>query len=98
MVSIAGDWAEFRFYRPKARHVYLIGDFNGWKIGELPMSRETQGYWTAGLKLTPGIHKFRYYADGQWFCDYAAYGIEYGPFGPDGVLRVAPVSGTSKAS
>jgi len=30
----------------------------------------------------------RRHADGEWFADYASFGIEYGPFGPDGVVNV----------
>ena len=89
MVQTHGDWAEFRFYRPDARKVSLAGDFNHWRTVELPMRRDPDGYWTAGLRLANGTHKFRYFADGQWFCDYAAFGIEYGPFGPDSVVEVS---------
>lgn len=31
---------EFRFFRPTARHVQLVGEFNGWDPSATPMSRE----------------------------------------------------------
>jgi 1,4-alpha-glucan branching enzyme len=79
----------FRFYRPEAKDVCLVGDFNGWRLGELPMERSAGGYWTAVLDLPVGVYRFRYFADGEWFCDFAAFGVEYGPFGPDGIIRIS---------
>lgn len=83
------DWAEFRFYRPAAARVYLLGDFNGWRVGDLPMRRDAQGHWTAALRLPTGEYRFRYWADGTWFCDFAAFGVNHGPFGLDSVVLVA---------
>jgi len=75
MVIVNGNQAEFSFFRPAARQV--------------PMIRRSDGHWQAKLSLPPGTFKFRYCADGEWFTDYAAFGIEFGPFGPDSLLRVA---------
>jgi len=91
MVRVSNGCARFRFYRPQAGYVCLAGDFNGWQLGELHMKRGPLGWWTGTLCLPPGTYRFRYEADGEWFTDYASYGIEYGPFGPDGVVRVAAV-------
>ena len=44
MVTVNGNRAEFIFYRPKARSVYLTGDFNGCAIGDLSMTCD-RGYW-----------------------------------------------------
>jgi 1,4-alpha-glucan branching enzyme len=35
MVTVKGDWVEFRFYRPQAGSVDVVGDFNGWQEGQL---------------------------------------------------------------
>jgi 1,4-alpha-glucan branching enzyme len=83
-----GNLVEFRFYRPQAQEVHVVGDFNGWQPGRDPMRRRDDGQWQARLELPPGTFKFRYYADGRWFTDFAAFGIEYGPFGPDGIVTV----------
>jgi len=42
------------------------------------------------MRLPAGEFKFRYCADGEWFADYAAFGVEPGRFGLDSVVRVAP--------
>ena len=88
MVTINGSRVEFSFYRPQAQQVHLCGDFNDWRGGELPMIRTAEGYWSAELRLPAGEFKFRYCADGQWFTDYAAFGVEPGRFGMDSVVRV----------
>ncbi len=88
MVTTNGNRAEFSFYRPQANAVHLAGDFNDWRSAELPMVRSEDGYWQAELRLPAGEFKFRYYADGEWFTDYAAFGLEPGRFGLDSVVRV----------
>lgn len=89
MVEVRNGWVVFQFFRPRAGQVDLVGDFNGWRTGQLPMQRDEGGYWTAALRLPPGSYRFLYCADGRWFCDFAAFGVEHGPFGPDGVVHVA---------
>jgi 1,4-alpha-glucan branching enzyme len=93
MVTVHGSYVQFRFYRPAAKAVHLAGEFNAWRVDQLKMVPEGNGYWLAVLRLPPGSYRFRYLADGQWYTDYAAFGIEYGPNGPEGVVRVAPLHG-----
>jgi len=88
MVTVHGNYVQFRFFRPWARRVELVGDFNGWRQGELQMVSNGDGYWLAAMQLPQGSYKFRYWVDGQWFTDYAAFGIEYGPLGVDSIVRV----------
>ena len=88
MVKVTGEWVEFSFFRPNAKSVHLAGDFNGWNAAELPMVYRGNGYWSAQMKLAEGEYKFRYCADGQWFTDYAAFGVEPGRFGMDSLVRV----------
>ncbi|MDM8006133.1 MAG: hypothetical protein QUV05_08310 [Phycisphaerae bacterium] len=82
---------EFRFYRPGARHVTLAGEFNGWNRTSLPMHVHSDGWWRYVIRLTPGCYQFRYLADGEWHTDYAAFGLEHGPFGVNSVVKVEPV-------
>ena len=89
MVTVKDSMATFRFYRPTARQVYLVGDFNQWRAEVMPMRRGEDGYWQATVRLTPGNFRFRYCADGHWYSDFAAFGLEPGPFGWDSVVRVA---------
>jgi len=88
MVTLKDNLVEFRFFRPHASQVHLAGDFNNWREGELPMQAAGEGYWVARMKLPAGEFKFRYCADGEWFTDYAAFGVEPGRFGMDSVVRV----------
>lgn len=88
MVIVRNGLAEFKFFRPQARQVFLAGDFNGWQTTAMPMKRTSEGYWYALLRLPRGIYRFRYLADNVWFTDYAAFGIERGPLGTDSILRV----------
>jgi 1,4-alpha-glucan branching enzyme len=88
MVRVMENVAEFRFYRPGAHRVHLAGDFNGWRADELPMARTPEGFWQARVRLPGGTFRFRYFADGQWYTDYAAFGVEPGPYGPVGVVFV----------
>ncbi len=88
MVTIQGECAEFRFYRPGAREVLLAGDFNDWDAVRTPMTSVGNGYWSAKLDLPAGEYRFRYCADGEWFTDYAAFGVEPGEYGLDSLVRV----------
>jgi len=89
MVTVKGNVADFRFFRPQARQVCIVGDFNNWKPMQLEMKRSEGGYWSSQLQLPPGEFKFRYWADGEWFTDFAAFGVEYGPCGFDSLVRIA---------
>ena len=88
MVERKGRFLEFRFFRPDASRAFLAGDFNRWSVGDLPMRRTGRGYWKARLRLPSGTDRFRYWADGQLYCDYTAFGIVYGAYGPDGVVEI----------
>jgi 1,4-alpha-glucan branching enzyme len=83
-----GECTEFRFFRPGAKEVLIAGDFNGWDAASTPMRSVGNGYWSAKLNLPAGEYRFRYCADGEWFTDYAAFGVEPGDFGLDSLVRV----------
>lgn len=78
---------EFAFLRPGARQVRLAGDFNGWQP-TFHMNQRADGWWRCRVQLAPGLYQFRYQADGQWYNDYAAFGLEHGPFGLNSVAKV----------
>lgn len=89
MVTIRDDgFAEFNFFRPRASDVFLVGDFNSWRGDQLRMVRQDDGSWTLRLGLPAGEYRFRYLADGAWFTDFAAFGVEPTRFGLDSILRV----------
>ena len=88
MVRIENQWVEFSFFRPEAEKVCVAGDFNNWKIGDIELCKCKNGYWRTKVKIPAGEYKFRYCADGQWFTDYAANGIEPGRFGMNSIIIV----------
>jgi 1,4-alpha-glucan branching enzyme len=88
---------EFRFYRPRAERVFVAGTFNGWRTDASPMRQEPDGWWRATLAFAPGVHQFRYVADGEWYTDFAAHGLEHGKFGFNSLL-VIPELGTRIAA
>jgi len=90
MVNVDNGTVEFSFFRPQAQAVYLAGDFNEWRTDQLLMNRNGDGYWSCRMQLPAGVYKFRYCADGVWYTDYAAFGVEPGQFGMDSVLNVRP--------
>ncbi|MFP4106116.1 MAG: glycogen-binding domain-containing protein [Phycisphaerae bacterium] len=89
MVDVHGRWAEFRFFRPGAKQVRLAGEFNDWDHRQLLMAPTGDGWWEARMKLPAGSFRFKYWADGQWFSDYAAFGLEPGPHGYESVVRIS---------
>jgi 1,4-alpha-glucan branching enzyme len=92
MTSVTGDgFVEFRFYRPQASRVSVVGEFNSWIDGLLQMKPDGEGWWSASTQLKPGDYRFRYVADGVWYTDYASHGIEAGPNGWNAVLVVPPL-------
>ena len=92
MVTRQANCVTFRFFRPAAHRVYLVGDFNGWGHEPLPMSRARDGYWVAALRLPPGDHQFQYLADGDAYLDFAANGLEFGPLGANSVVTIPPAA------
>lgn len=88
MVAVSGRQVEFTFFRPDARQVRVVGDFNNWTTDGPTMDRDERGYWRLRMELPPGEFRFRYRADGRWYTDYAAFGVEHGPYGLNSVLLV----------
>jgi 1,4-alpha-glucan branching enzyme len=93
MTSVKPDGRiEFRFYRPRAKEVSVAGSFNGWSTERLKMSPQSGGWWSLTTTLPEGDHRFRYCADGEWYTDFAANGVEL----EKGVLNSLLTVGTPK--
>jgi 1,4-alpha-glucan branching enzyme len=90
MVTVSRSVASFRFFPPGARQVFLVGDVNAWCPGDLAMAREASGYWRATIRLPAGDFRFRYWADGDWYSDFAAFGLDVAPHGHNSVVRIGP--------
>src|SRR4051812_41615644 len=91
MTSIRPDGRiEFRFYRPGATEVKVVGTFNKWDVCATPMQQldGAEGWWIAEADIAAGEHSFRYVADGHWFTDFAANGVERNKYGWNSILIV----------
>lgn len=78
--------------------VYITGSFNGWSTHATPMQKVGQGKWQARLQLPPGEHQFRYYANGQWFTDYAAGGVVPNGFGEFNSILAVPSTASAPSA
>ena len=58
------EFVEFSLAAGKAKAVDLIGDFNGWKPGTLPLSRNGKT-WEIMLPLVPGRYHYLFRVDGK---------------------------------
>jgi len=62
--------ARFNIAAPNARDIYLVGDFNHWKMNdESRLSRLDGGQWEKRLGLNPGRYKYKFVVDGEWTLD-----------------------------
>ena len=69
---------EFEYFRPTAKSVSLVGDFNDWQPGGHPMTRDARGWWRLRASITGGEYRFRYLVNGtERETDFAAYGVEH---------------------
>lgn len=62
-------------YAPQARAVSLIGSFNHWAPGAIPLQRTPVGWWHAVVPIPPGKQRYRFWVsdrhspDGDWRVD-----------------------------
>jgi hypothetical protein len=70
IVSVANANAvHFEIDAPRARHVSLVGDFDGWNPTAMPMQRGGNGAWAIDVQLPPGRHAFAFSVDGRLAID-----------------------------
>lgn len=79
----------FQFVAPTAKSVVLVGDFTRWTQQSIPMQRDPNGIWTASVPLSPGPHRYRFIADGEWRDDPACESRAPNPFGSEDMVRQA---------
>jgi 1,4-alpha-glucan branching enzyme len=60
---------------PAAKSVELLGDFNRWVTGSLPMTRRPDGWWFAQVPLSHGHHRYYFLVDGKQVLDPKASGV-----------------------
>ena len=57
---------EFTCTASDAKKVFLAGEFNNWDTRSLPMKKDKKGVWKIKIKLTPGRHEYKFFADNVW--------------------------------
>ncbi len=65
----------FMLLAPEAQKVFIIGDFNQWKVGANPMNRLPDGGWIARVPMHHGHHQYLFLVDGQATLDPKAQGV-----------------------
>lgn len=60
----------FVYVDSSARHIAVVGDFNGWGASEIPLAMNAGGVWTASVTLPPGAHEYAFVVDrSRWVAD-----------------------------
>lgn len=75
---------------PAAKDIYIVGDFNHWKISdENKLSRISDGKWEKKIGLQPGRYKYKFVIDGEWTLDAENAEREMNAFGTfDSVVKL----------
>jgi len=58
----------FNYYSPNAEKVFVVADFNDWKVDQSPM-KNVGGVWQKLVRLKKGRYEYKFYVDGQWVND-----------------------------
>ena len=60
----------FSIKAPTAREIYVVGDFNHWKINdESRLAQFNDGRWEKRVGLNQGRYKYKFVVDGEWILD-----------------------------
>lgn len=60
---------EFNIYKPGARLISLVGDFNNWNPENDLMQKGKDGIWRIKKKLNRGTFRYKFIVDGKWLPD-----------------------------
>jgi chromosome partitioning protein len=80
----------FMVNAPAAKEIYIVGDFNHWKISEdNKLSRLSDGKWEKRVGLQPGRYKYKFVIDGEWTLDSENSEREINAFGTfDSIVKL----------
>jgi 1,4-alpha-glucan branching enzyme len=51
---------------PQAENVFVVGNFNHWRAGDLRLRQDETGIWKVQVWLLPGRYEYRFIVDGEW--------------------------------
>lgn len=85
-------YVHFELKAPRAHSVSVAGTFNGWRVGELMMTRRPGGVWSVTAPLPVGEHRYDFVVDGtHWVPDPTAHvQVDDGFGGLNSVIVVGP--------
>lgn len=80
----------FTIDAPNAKDIYIVGDFNNWKLAEdNRLLRSNNGRWEKKMTLFPGRYKYKFVVDGEWKIDSQNLEREKNSFGTfDSVIKL----------
>jgi chromosome partitioning protein len=80
----------FSIAAPDAKEVFLVGDFNDWKLEESNRMKKDKDIWTKRMKLGLGNYRYRFVIDGTWTEDPNNPNKQLNPYGQmDSLIELA---------
>jgi chromosome partitioning protein len=81
---------DFSFQGTTASQVFLVGDFNNWRLDESSkLWDQGKGTWQKRVILEPGRYRYKFVVDGKWVADPSNNLAEPNPFGGiDSVIEI----------
>jgi chromosome partitioning protein len=80
----------FSVSAPQAKDVYLVGDFNNWKLDDASRMAQENGAWKKKVNLGNGKYRYRFVIDGNWTEDSDNPLKEMNPYGSlDSLIEVS---------
>ncbi|MBM3250258.1 MAG: hypothetical protein FJZ09_05375 [Candidatus Omnitrophica bacterium] len=79
----------FSVSAPEAKEVFVVGDFNNWKLDHSSRMEAADGGWKKRVNLASGRYRYRFVIDGNWVEDSANPAREINPYGSmDSMIEV----------
>jgi serine protease AprX len=67
----------FRYHNDLVQSVFLAGDFNDWKRGEIQFTECSDGIWRAAINcLKPGKYRYKFLVDGDVWTEDTSHGLK----------------------
>jgi len=67
--SLGKNTIEFRIYKPGARFISIVGDFNNWNPENDLLTQHKDGIWRLTKRIPRGTYRYKFIVDGEWVPD-----------------------------